>query len=176
MLLGYTGQLDALIIWLAKLRGIPFGTYSCLCTSRLSRTESYSILGLSARLIYAWEWLAFRAAPDHEQPVLGETPTDPIRSTTNQTAAIFIGAELEHFTQRAVNHQNRSSDAPIEVLFYGTFIPLHGVRTIIEAAQLLHSHPISWTLIGTGQEAQNIDALESNLCFITRIEWVPYGD
>jgi len=59
------------------------------------------------------------------------------------------------------------------VLFWGTFIPLHGVETIIKAARLLQkSHPrISFTLIGDGQTADNIRAEMDNTGG-TNINWV----
>jgi len=39
-----------------------------------------------------------------------------------------------------------------KVLFYGTYLPLHGIETILEAAGLLRSHPdIRFELIGGGQ-------------------------
>jgi glycosyltransferase involved in cell wall biosynthesis len=39
-----------------------------------------------------------------------------------------------------------------EVLFYGTYLPLHGIQTILEAAGRLRSHPdIRFELIGGGQ-------------------------
>jgi glycosyltransferase involved in cell wall biosynthesis len=39
----------------------------------------------------------------------------------------------------------------LEVLFYGTYLPLHGVETIVEAASLLRGAPVHFTLVGAGQ-------------------------
>ncbi|MBC7989455.1 MAG: hypothetical protein H7Y19_07720, partial [Luteimonas sp.] len=47
---------------------------------------------------------------------------------------------------------------PMKVLFYGQFIPLHGLSTIIEAARQLRDEPIDWLLIGRGQESQRVQA------------------
>jgi len=62
------------------------------------------------------------------------------------------------------------------VLFYGQFIPLHGIGTIIEAARLLRYAPIQWTLVGRGQEAPRIRAMlaEDPLSALHWVEWVPY--
>jgi glycosyltransferase involved in cell wall biosynthesis len=37
------------------------------------------------------------------------------------------------------------------VLFYGTYLPLHGVDTIVEAAAILRDAPVSFALVGRGQ-------------------------
>lgn len=44
----------------------------------------------------------------------------------------------------------RGAGEPREVLFYGSFIPLHGVETIVAAAKLTAGEPIRWTLLGDG--------------------------
>src|SRR6185437_8339843 len=54
---------------------------------------------------------------------------------------------------------HKSSGECLQVLFYGQFIPLHGIGTIIEAARLLRDAPIQWTLVGRGQEAPRIRAM-----------------
>jgi len=37
------------------------------------------------------------------------------------------------------------------VLFYGTYLPLHGTETIIGAAEILRHAPVAFTLVGQGQ-------------------------
>jgi glycosyltransferase involved in cell wall biosynthesis len=44
------------------------------------------------------------------------------------------------------------------VLFYGTYIPLHGIPTIVDAAQELARDPVHFVLIGNGQLRPDIDA------------------
>ena len=45
----------------------------------------------------------------------------------------------------------------MRVLFYGTYLPLHGIETIIEAVRLLRG-PIAVTLIGEGQTYRDVRA------------------
>jgi glycosyltransferase involved in cell wall biosynthesis len=60
----------------------------------------------------------------------------------------------------------------MRVLFWGTFIPLHGVETIIEAASLLErTHPkIDFRLIGDGQTANSVAGLLEEL-HASNISW-----
>lgn len=65
--------------------------------------------------------------------------------------AIPVGAEevpAETLPCRALHH-----DSPLRVLFYGSFLPLHGVDIILEAASQLTDLPIEFRFIG-GTRAQ----------------------
>jgi glycosyltransferase involved in cell wall biosynthesis len=65
---------------------------------------------------------------------------------------------------------------PTCVLFYGQFIPLHGIETIVRAAQVLESRgtALRWLLVGRGQESPAIDRLVDTLGArsIERVPWV----
>ncbi len=47
--------------------------------------------------------------------------------------------------------------------FWGTYIPLHGVRTIIEAAALLRDEPVRFELVGRGQTFDEIARIAQRL-------------
>ena len=135
---------------------------------------------LIGRALYSWEWIAFRAA---DRLVMSNRYSaqyleSKFRLAPDCTAAVFIGAETACFPPRPVRNQEPAPDEPVEVLFYGTFIPSHGVATIIEAARLLRDQHIHWTIIGTGQEAAKIDRdlAARPLPKLKRIAWVPYAD
>jgi glycosyltransferase involved in cell wall biosynthesis len=58
----------------------------------------------------------------------------------------------------------RSSQRRCEVLFYGTYIPLHGIDVILEAADRLRGDPaLQFTLLGAGQELPRMRALAEQL-------------
>ena len=61
---------------------------------------------------------------------------------------IFVGANEALFFPAPI--PERPGGAPLEVLFYGSFIPLHGARAIVDAARLGANENIKWTLIGDG--------------------------
>jgi glycosyltransferase involved in cell wall biosynthesis len=58
-----------------------------------------------------------------------------------------------------------SSDDPFRVLFYGSFIPLHGVEYIIEAGRLLDRAgvPVEISLLGAGQTRTETERLAREL-------------
>jgi glycosyltransferase involved in cell wall biosynthesis len=70
--------------------------------------------------------------------------------------------------------------AAVEVLFVGTYIPLHGIETIIKAAKILENrHDLQFTLLGQGQLYPEIQALAGrmrlqNLKLIGR--WTPTSE
>jgi len=67
----------------------------------------------------------------------------------NRLSVVYVGADAE-FTAAAPN--KRETAAPLNVLFYGSFMPLHGASTIIEAARLTQGEPVRWTLLGAGPQ------------------------
>jgi glycosyltransferase involved in cell wall biosynthesis len=64
---------------------------------------------------------------------------------------------------------------PFKVLYYGTFIPNHGVEYIVEAARILQPNPsIQFELIGSGPELPRMRAMveEYELQNVTFIDWL----
>ena len=51
-----------------------------------------------------------------------------------------------------------------EILFYGSFLELHGIDVIINAAKILKDKSIKWTLIGSFQKIK-LDGLPLNISF-----------
>jgi len=82
---------------------------------------------------------------------------------------VFIGAEDNIFYPREKEEVNKDI---FRVLFYGTYIPLHGIEYIVKAAKLLESHKdIKFQIIGTGQTLGDIERL-SNRLKISNIEFI----
>jgi glycosyltransferase involved in cell wall biosynthesis len=178
VLVGYLGHLDVLLLWpFARLRGKPviwdafLSLYSTIVEDRklISRWNPLAIA------IYIWEWLACRAA----NRIILDTKShadyfiQKYGLKKSRVKAIFVGAEDTAFTPAAAAAQSTHS---VSVLFYGQFIPLHGIQTIVEAARLTRDEEINWTLIGKGQEAARIKTMidDGPTCRITWIEWAPY--
>ena len=74
----------------------------------------------------------------------------------------------------------KSKDAPFEVLFFGSFLPLHGAESIIEAAALLSKKDpsIRFRFIGTGQTLERV-RLRADSLALPNVEfkgWLRYAD
>jgi glycosyltransferase involved in cell wall biosynthesis/SAM-dependent methyltransferase len=84
-------------------------------------------------------------------------------------AAVPVGAEPERFPDRAP-----PEGGPLRVLFYGSFIPLHGTGTLAAAIRLLEDTPIELTVVGRGQERAAFDRQIAGAANVTVLDWVDY--
>ncbi len=91
---------------------------------------------------------------------------------------IPLGADEKNFYPRPI--KSRSSDsAVIKVLFYGKFIPLQGISSIVRAAKLLEEDKeLRFKIIGSGQLSEEIKRLSQELKVknIDFIDWVNYKE
>lgn len=86
---------------------------------------------------------------------------------------VYVGAEDALFAPAPVPHPPNN---PIEVLFYGSFIPLQGPRVIIEAAHHYQGPPVSWVLLGSGPLLEDCKRKAQGLPNVTFEGWLPYAD
>jgi glycosyltransferase involved in cell wall biosynthesis len=179
VLVGYLGQLDVLILWLfARLRRVPvvwdafLSLYDTVVNDRALVSPRHPL----ARLLYAAEWLAGRAAAR----VLLDTRTHAaafaraFRLPPGRVASVLVGVEPEVFPPA----QPSPPAKILRILFYGQLIPLHGVETILRAAREARAEPFEWVLIGQGQEEERVRRMlaEEPLPQLRWIPWVPYEE
>lgn len=177
VIVGYMGHLDVLVLWpFAVLRQTPvvwdafLSLYDTVVEDR-RRVGRFSPLAWG---LYAWEWLACRAA---DRVVLDTAAhagyfAGMYRLPPEKLAHVLVGVEPETFPPFPA--AGGDPERPVTVLFYGQFIPLHGIDTIVRAAQAASGEAIQWVLIGKGQEAAKIRSLIA--AAPARIEWVPWVD
>ena len=73
---------------------------------------------------------------------------------------IFVGANEKLFYPR----KSKRKDKKFRILFYGTFIPGHGIKYILKAAKMLEKDKdIEFLLIGTGQTYDEMCKLSKKL-------------
>jgi glycosyltransferase involved in cell wall biosynthesis len=179
VLINYLGHLDVVLIYmLARLRGTPV-LWDAFLSLYNTVVEDRKILKKNNPMswaLYCWEWLACRAA----DIVLLDTQahadyfSKKYKLSRHLIRSIFVGVEPESFPPAFATKENNAD--PI-VLFYGQFIPLHGIETIIDAAILGEADDFNWVIIGSGQEAGKIaEKLQQyNLPRLEWIPWVPYA-
>jgi glycosyltransferase involved in cell wall biosynthesis len=176
IVIGYMGQLDVLLLYpFARLRGVPvlwdqfLSLYDTVVDDRRKLPPRHPL----ARALYAWEWLACRAA----DRVLMDTRAharyvvDTFGVPPERVEAVWVGAETAVFPPAASKPKGQRET--LEVLFYGQLIPLHGVETIIRAARLVRLLPIRFVLIGSGQEEGLVRRLLEEQP-LGNLEWHPW--
>jgi glycosyltransferase involved in cell wall biosynthesis len=183
VVVGYLGHLDVLVLWaFAKFRGVPvvWDAFISLYDTVVGDRCLVGRLHPLALIIYAWEWLACRAA---DCIVLDtQTHADFFKELYNlseeKLQVALVGVEPENFRRAKPEAGHCRRECQYTVLFYGQFIPLHGIDTIVQAARQLENEQVCFILIGQGQEEQKIrDILASHpLQNLQWIPWVEYSD
>lgn len=180
---GYLGHLDVLILWpFAKLKGTPIvwdafiSMYNTIVEDRMMVSKRNPV----SYIIYCWEWLGCRAA----DTVLLDTKAhaDYFKETyglrDSKVIHAFVGVDGSFMGNKTLKRKLSKTAQPLSVLFYGTFIPLHGIETIIRAARLVPEDIAHWTIVGRGQEADNIESQLKAMSVVnlTWIPWIPYTE
>lgn len=176
MVLGYPGQLDVylarLLTWLQR-KPLVLDLFMSIYLIAMERglTERHPISG---RLIYWIEKVAC-LLPD----LLVKDTVEYIawlRNTYGLAPERFrlvpTGADDRLFCPAS---QDRGNDGHFRVLYYGTFIPNHGLSYIVEAARLLHDHPdIQFELVGDGPTKAETRALVEayGLTNVAFVDWI----
>jgi len=179
LLIGYPGILDALVIApLARLRRIPvvwdvfLSVYDTVCEDRRLLEP-----GAPARVLRWLERTALRRADVlfMDTHVHARRLEQLFGLADGSCGAVWVGVETRCFFPLAANREPSTSG--MRVLFYGQFIPLHDVGTIVTAAALLRDHPIQWQLVGRGQEAERIRKMLSDdpLPHVRWTDWLDYA-
>lgn len=181
VLIGYLGLFDVLLLWpFIKARRVPivWDVFLSLYNTVVEDRKMVSRYNPLAWLLYLMEWLALRivdvAIIDTEAHARYLRRT--YRRSGRQVQRVFVGVEPEVFDPQlirsAATHQE---NRPFRVVFYGQFIPLHGIETVVRAASLCNHENIDWLLIGKGQESTRIAALIETLR-PARLEWLEWVD
>jgi glycosyltransferase involved in cell wall biosynthesis len=177
---GYPGQMDVFLARvLSRLHGKPLAwdvfmsIYLVAVERRLDEHSRFSI-----RLLRRLEWLALRMA-------------DLLILDTAHYAAWFFqthGIPPERFRLVPTGADDRvyrpavaakSKDGLFRVLYFGTYIPNHGVEYIIDAARLLRNEQaIQFEMIGQGPELPKAQRLvhEHGLENVHFIDWLEQED
>ncbi len=186
LLVGYPGIIDVFVAALAARHWrIPLvwdmfiSLYDTIVDDRrLISRESFAAFALyqCERLAVSLPDLTFMDTNAHANRI-----ESLFRIPFKSVASVWVGAEQAFFSREAGVRTPPPSVSRVprrmSVLFYGQLIPLHGISTILAAADILSEMPIDWTIIGRGQEQHRIQTwLLDRASRNTRwIEWVDYS-
>jgi glycosyltransferase involved in cell wall biosynthesis len=163
---GFGGQLDVLLARrVCRPRaGLVFAPLVSLTETLVEDRRVFRGGGLAHRAVAALDRATFRAA----DLVLADTAAhaaylEGLGAPSGRVAVWHLGVEPEFLRPPA-------AAAPSErrVLFYGRYLPLHGIDTIVRAAARLGARA-EFVLIGGGPERPRIEALARELG--AHIDW-----
>ncbi len=180
MVVGYFGHLDVIVARLFSLvlrrrERIIFDAFLSLYDSMILDRKMASKGSMLARLV---KWLDRKACESADVVLLDtehhiEFFEQEFVVNRSKMVRVFASADTEVFYPReSVGDKGR-----FRVLFYGKYIPLHGIEHIVDAASILRDDEgIAFTFIGKGQLYREVRARVDSLALtnIDFIEWVDY--
>lgn len=129
-----------------------------------------------AHRLLSWERKLFQSADlvIADTTVHADFFADTLGVAREKLSVVYVGAEESLFKPEQMIA--KTATAPIEVLFYGSFIPLHGAEIIAEAVRRYGGPPVHWRFIGKGPSRARCEAMTSGLNNVTFEDWVSYAD
>ena len=127
----------------------------------------------AAHQLLAWERGLFAKA----DLVIADTPcharffAETLGVQKERVRVVYVGADETLFRPAP----ERAPGSPVDVLFYGSFIPLHGANTIIEAARIYQGPPVRWSLLGDGPTKPGCQAAATGLNTVFFEARIPYA-
>lgn len=129
-----------------------------------------------ATKLLAWERDRFARA----DLVLADTPahaayfSEVLGVKRERLAVVYVGAEEALFQPTPL--REAAEDAPLDVLFYGSFIPLQGAEVVIKAASVYVGPSVRWTLLGQGPLRKRCEEKARGLDNVAFESWIPYEE
>jgi glycosyltransferase involved in cell wall biosynthesis len=142
-------------------------TYDTLVHDR----KVVKVKSLASRLAF---WLDRAACLRADHILLDTTQhVDYFRETFSLTSKHFsvipVGCNEDLFHPRQPERKN----AELIVLYYSTYMPLHGVEVVVQAADIMRDEPILFRLVGNGPCYPRVESLVSDLR-LENVKLIPY--
>lgn len=182
VLLLYPAILDIFVLWpLARLRRqtIVFDAFISFHDTIVGDRKRLAANRPLARGLWHLERLALKLA----DIILVDTDAhgcffaSTFDISRSKFVTVLVGAEPLFWAERdqptACFVSNEA--LPPYALFYGQFIPLHGMETILEAVARTEGSPIHWLLVGCGQEDELVKDLLARRA-PSNLTWLPWVD
>ena len=139
------------IFWAVRLIAIGkpllFDEFMSPSDALLSEGKGGGLGRLVGALIFPLEWLCLalsaRCLTDttlHQQFI-----AERFGITEKKIDVVYVGAAEP---QKEISRDGGCADRPLSVLFYGTFLPLHGMDVLLRACKLVENQPVEFRIIG----------------------------
>jgi glycosyltransferase involved in cell wall biosynthesis len=171
------------IFWLVRLITIPrflaFDHMMSPYDSLVNETQKLKKGSLAEKLVYLYE----RSILNNADLVLTDTSahrnyfTHLFNLPEKKVHPINVGADESLFHRGVSKHEYQ--EYSFVVFFYGSFLPLHGVNIILNAAKNLKAFPIRFVLVGGNRRDLTAfyNKLKDNkLTNIEHHEWIDYQE
>ena len=180
-ILGFRGYEIFLFVRLVTLgKFLVFDHMMSPYDSLVNETKMVKKNGLVEKIIYQYERFILQAS----DWVLTDTElhrkyfVELFKLSPRKIAAIPVGADESLFFPEAAPTVKSRAES-FEVLYFGSFLPLHGMDVILKAAMALRDTPVYFTLIG-GNRLNLSDfhrvINEHNLQNVKHISWVEFEE
>jgi glycosyltransferase involved in cell wall biosynthesis len=172
VLIGYFGHLDVLLARvLARRKRRVLDMFLSVYDTVVLDRNTVDSASLQARLARLLDRLAVRASDlallDTSQQV--DFVTGELGLPAGKLAVVPVGAEPWRFPAGPP-----PEGGPLKVLFYSSFIPLHGAETVARAIRQVDGEEIAFTVVGRGQDRAAFDREVAGLDGVSVHDWVSY--
>ena len=180
MFVGYIGHVDmfpAFFLALLRRKPIVFDAFFSLYNTVVEDRGLYPENSLKARILRMIDRWSCKLADvvlidtwEHAKYFCQE-----FRLKESKFLAVPLGTDEKNFYPRDWPEE----DGILDCISYSSYIPLHGIDTQIEAAEILRDHDdIRFTFVGKGQlyNEMRAKAEEAKLEAVTFIEWVTHAE
>jgi len=162
MVVGFLGQVSIILARLLTIKPIVLDAFVSLYDSNILDRKLYQSQSWHAKWYWLLDWLSCRLA-------------DVVLLDTDAHIDYFaseFGIPRERFRRVFVGSDDRfihplflkpRTDGNFLVRFHGTFVPLHGIEYIVQAARILEKKNISFELLGDGQVFDQVERTVKNL-------------
>lgn len=163
VLVGYMGHFDVLFAH-HVFKGVPIVLDHLIFAGDTAKDRGAQ--GLKVRLLNRLDRMAINAA---SLVVLDTKEHQEMLEPADSSMVIPVGAPDEWYTA-----DKQAGERSADIVFYGLYTPLQGVPVIAQAARILAERGITpkFTLIGKGQDYDQVRSISKGLNNITFREWV----
>jgi glycosyltransferase involved in cell wall biosynthesis len=160
----------------AKQHGVPlvFDPLISAYDKQVDERKKLDAGSSRAKGLLSWERALFQRA----NRIIADTPAhaDYFNQVLNvkreYVRVVYVGADETHFRPAPPHHTD--AHEPLEVLFYGSYIPLQGPQVVIEAARLYQGPAVKWVLLGQGPLRARCEENARGLSNVMFEDWLPY--